>query len=186
MLKCDFNKCASEQFKLEIITFYNKIIYYNINFLGFTKNQCLQKMKDCILHKKFISIYLSTLIISRTSFVDMFSLTVLFLVIFSLSVSAHNPKQQKIQCTESYILFERKALLKNIILSVKANTPFAFKIPKTLIKSLVNRLALHVEKLDKRRNYSQKTKEIPVQFICLSVQKENMQLLYNCGEGFMM
>ena len=111
-------------------------------------------MKDCILHKKFISIYLSTLIISRTSFVDMFSLTVLFLVIFSLSVSAHNPKQQKIQCTESYILFERKALLKNIILSVKANTPFAFKIPKTLIKSLVNRLALHVEKLDKRRNYS--------------------------------
>ena len=111
-------------------------------------------MKDCILHKKIISIYPSTLIISRTSFVDMFSLTVLFLVIFSLSVSAHNPKQQKIQCTENYILFERKVLLKNIILSVKANTLFAFKIPKTLIKSLVNRLSLHVEKLDKRRNYS--------------------------------
>ena len=41
-------------------------------------------------------------------------------------------KQQKIQCTESYILFERKVLLEQITLSAQANTPLAFKIQKTL------------------------------------------------------
>ena len=41
-------------------------------------------------------------------------------------------KQQKFRYTESYILFKRKALLENITLSAQANTPFAFKIPKTL------------------------------------------------------
>ena len=66
------------------------------------------------------------------SFVYMVSLTVLFLVIFFALSQLKTDKQQKIQCTESYILFERKVLLEQITPSAQANTPLAFKIQKTL------------------------------------------------------
>ena len=105
------------------------------------------------------------------SFVDIFSLTVLLLVIlfFSLSASVHNSKTTKdsMYSTKSYILFKIKALLENVTLSARSNTPFAFKIPK-LYKQSGKKIALACREIRQKKKLFIEDKRI-VCLVCISV-----------------